>query len=108
MMAYFAKIRIWINLRTAVGTCRLADGLSTLGTEHSLGIVDSSAERTLLANGLLLLLLLLKLHLHRAYWLLRPIGSRQHFLGTDGSFHAAIIEYIIVYHLSFIKSQMQN
>jgi hypothetical protein len=96
-MAGFTEIGIWVNLRTAERARRLADGLSTLGTEHSFRLIDSTTERALLTTSHLLLLLLL----HNR--LLRLIFSYQFFLAgsflwPESPLRPFGILSIIVYH----------
>jgi hypothetical protein len=79
-----------------MGTRRLVDGLSALGTEHSLRLVDGSAVGASLSCCLSLLSLL---HgLHRSHGVHGLIVTMPHLLWTGGDVGRSIIEWIIVVH----------
>jgi hypothetical protein len=60
MVAHFAEVCVRIHFGTAMRTSHLVYRLATLGTEHGLGVIDSSAIGARFTCSLLLLLL----HLH--------------------------------------------
>jgi hypothetical protein len=58
VMADLTEVCVWVYLGTTVRTGSLADGLTTLRTEHRLWVVDGSAVRTSLSCCLTLLSLI--------------------------------------------------
>ncbi len=97
-MAHFAEVGIRVYFGTTVGTRGLADGLSTLGTEHGLRFIDCTAERTFLTGQSLLLLLLLLLMDRRrtGYIGLHRARTTLHFLRANGALIHSWKCYIIV------------
>jgi hypothetical protein len=88
VMADLTEVCVWINLRTTMRASHLADGLSTLSTEHRLGIVDSSTVGTSLSCGLTLLTLLHDLlRGKRLLWLLLLHRHIQLLLRSYGALH---------------------
>ena len=90
VMADFTEVCVRINLGTTMRTGRLADGLSTLCTEHCLGFVDGSAKGTRLACRCTLLWLLHRLS--GSIGLLEPLGLYgiiRHLLGPYGALQIA-------------------
>jgi hypothetical protein len=99
VMTDLAEICIRIYLCTTMGTGCLADWLAALGTEHGLGIVNSSTIGACLTFGMILLALLQRLVCHHGLlWFLRPM---QHLLGIYSTLRIVLYWVVIVEHRGF-------
>lgn len=92
MMAGLAKIGIRVYIRSTMRTNRLANRLSTLGTEHSLWLVYGTTIGAMHPCSLLLLG-----HLHLLGRLLRPHRLLQDLLRASSPLCLFII-WIIINH----------
>jgi hypothetical protein len=111
-MADLTEVCVRINLGTAVGARHLADGLTALGTEHRLGIVDGTTEGTCLTGSLSLLCLLHRLMggvgLLRSKGLLGSHGPVEHLLGSYSGLQVACLRVIFVNHLVIVNCCSYN